>query len=291
MTQRPALSRSAVDRAAALRLDVGGLARVWRENGRLLVLDTDLRAAVEERPDGPGLMFLEPAGELADDAYFLGMDAEGNAYFARIDQNDTRMPRAGLREVGAHLDDRDTGLLVHAVALARWHLTHIHCPRCGGSTVPAQGGTLRVCPADASEHYPRTDPAVLVLVTDPDEEHVLLARAAGWAEERFSCLAGFIEAGESAEQAVVREVAEEVGLTVSALHYVSSQPWPFPSSLMLGFRAAVDYAPPSPEQGEIADARWYSRGDIQAALAAQELLLPPEVSIARKLVDAWLNEE
>ena len=125
----------------------------------------------------------------------------------------------------------------------------------------------------------------------PTPKRVLLARAAGWADERFSCLAGFIEAGESAEQAVVREVAEEVGLTVDSLSYVSSQPWPFPSSLMLGFRAAVDYAPPSPEQGEIADARWYSRADVRAALAAKELLLPPEVSIARKLVDAWLNEE
>ena len=90
---------------------------------------------------------------------------------------------------------------------------------------------------------------------------------------------------------MVREVAEEVGLTVDSLSYVSSQPWPFPSSLMLGFRAAVDYAPPSPDQGEIADARWYSRADVRAALAAKELLLPPEVSIARKLVDAWLNEE
>src|SRR5579875_2838180 len=194
---------------------------------------------------------------------------------------------ATLRDVGALLGDRDAGLFVHAVALANWHAAHTHCPRCGAATVPGPGGHSARCPADGSEHFPRSDPAVIVLVTDPDDR-CLLARNAVWPSRRVSILAGFVEAGESAEQAVVREVAEETGITVTDVRYVGSQPWPMPWSLMLGFRAgaaagqriAVDHE-------ELAEARWFSRAGLLASLRSGEVALPPPVSIARRIIESW----
>ena len=172
------------------------------------------------RPTATGLgVRWEPAsGELPEDALFLGDDGQA-AYFALRDPDGT-VPapgrrRRGLREIGDALDDRDAGLLVHAVALARWHERHGHCPQCGAPTQSEQGGSMRRCTVDGSEHFPRTDPAMIVLVTDPEGTSAVLGRGPNW-PAGFSCLAGFVEAGESAEQAVVREVAEEVGLDVPA---------------------------------------------------------------------------
>ena len=159
---------------------------------------------------------------------------------------------------GPLLSDRDAGLLTHAVALANWHETFTHCPRCGSPTDPIASGHARKCPVDGSEHFPRVDPAMIVLVTDPDDR-ALLARNAMWPQRRVSILAGFVEAGESAEQAVSREVAEETGIVVSAVTYLGSQPWPMPQSLMLGFRAAAVGTEIKVDADEIAEANWYSR--------------------------------
>jgi NADH pyrophosphatase NudC (nudix superfamily) len=198
---------------------------------------------------------------------------------------------AGLREAAALLNDRDAGLFTHAVALANWHATHTHCPRCGTPTVTVAAGHAQRCPADGSEHFPRIDPAVIMLVTDPDDR-CLLARNKRWPERRVSILAGFVEPGESAEQAVAREVGEETGIVVTRVRYVGSQPWPMPQSLMLGFRAmAAGDLELRVDDDEIAEAHWYSREELRSALAAREILLPPPVSIAHRLIESWYGEE
>jgi NAD+ diphosphatase len=198
---------------------------------------------------------------------------------------------AGLREAAALLNDRDAGLFTHAVALANWHATHTHCPRCGTPTVTVAAGHAQRCPADGSEHFPRIDPAVIMLITDPDDR-CLLARNRRWPERRVSILAGFVEPGEAAEQAVAREVEEETGIVVTRVRYVGSQPWPMPQSLMLGFRAAAaGELDLRVDDDEIAEAHWYSREELRRALAAREILLPPPVSIAHRLIESWYGEE
>ena len=198
---------------------------------------------------------------------------------------------ADLREAAALLNDRDAGLFTHAVALANWHATHTHCPRCGTPTVTVAAGHAQRCPADGSEHFPRVNPAVIMLVTDPDDR-CLLARNRRWPERRVSILAGFVEPGESAEQAVAREVGEETGITVARVRYVGSQPWPMPQSLMLGFRAsAAGDLEIQVDDEEIAEAHWFSRDELRSALASREILLPPPVSIAHRLIESWYGEE
>jgi NADH pyrophosphatase NudC (nudix superfamily) len=198
---------------------------------------------------------------------------------------------AGLREAAALLNDRDAGLFTHAVALANWHATHTHCPRCGTRTLTIAAGHAQRCPADGSEHFPRVDPAVIMLVTDPDDR-CLLARNRRWPERRVSILAGFVEPGESAEQAVAREVEEETAIVITRVRYVGSQPWPMPQSLMLGFRAeAAGDLDLRVDEDEIAEAHWYSREELRGALAAREILLPPPVSIAHRLIESWYGEE
>jgi NAD+ diphosphatase len=203
----------------------------------------------------------------------------------------TRVVRAGLRQVGALLGDRDAGLFTHSVALANWHGTHSHCPRCGARTRLAAAGHIRVCPRDGSEHFPRVDPAVIMLVLD-SAGRCLLARNQKWPQKRVSVLAGFVEPGESVEHAVAREVREEVGISVGEFHYLGSQPWPMPQSLMLGFsaRAIEDgqgHQPIRVDAEEIAEARWYGREDLLVAIEAGEIMLPPPVSIAHRIIEAW----
>jgi NAD+ diphosphatase len=200
---------------------------------------------------------------------------------------------AGLRSVGELLGDRDAGLMTHAVALANWHEVSTHCSRCGAETQPHTSGHARRCPVDGSDHFPRLDPAVIMLVTDP-ADRCLLARNAAWPERRVSILAGFVEPGESAEQAVAREVQEETGIEVvpAQVEYLASQPWPMPHSLMLGFRVrATGSLRIEVDREEIAEARWYSRDELRAAIDTGELLLPPPVSIAHRIIENWYGED
>jgi NADH pyrophosphatase NudC (nudix superfamily) len=237
-------------------------------------------------PQTPGPEAAEP--EAAPSAPEQQTVTEQAAWLARARPG---LRPAGLREAAALLNDRDAGLFTHAVALANWHATHTHCPRCGTPTVTIAAGHAQRCPADGSEHFPRIDPAVIMLVTDPDDR-CLLARNRRWPERRVSILAGFVEPGESAEQAVAREVQEETGIVVTRVRYTGSQPWPMPQSLMLGFRAAASGdLELRVDDDEIAEAYWYSREELRRALTAQETLLPPPVSIAHRLIESWYGEE
>ena len=193
---------------------------------------------------------------------------------------------ADLRAVGHYLDDADAGIMTSAVALANWHGRHPRCSRCGADTEPAQAGWARACPVCGTEHFPRTDPAVIMSVVD-GADRILLGRHAGWPEKRFSTLAGFVEPGESLEAAVRREVAEEAGVLVGDVHYRGSQPWPFPLSLMLGFRAHALHTEITVDGQELTQARWWTREELALDLATDELVLPPAMSIARQLIEDW----
>jgi len=277
------LARVEVDRAAHHRGDEAFLARAWADPTTAVLGVDGARLAVA----GDALDWRSPPQmDPSTPRYLLGVDAGGRAYFAVH----TALGEAGrsLREVGDRLSGADAGLGVLATALDQWHERHPHCPRCGAATEVAMAGFVRRCPRDGSEHHPRTDPAIIVLVTDPSGRRALLGRQASWPPRRFSTLAGFVEAGESAEAAVVREVAEESAVVVASVTYLASQAWPFPASLMLAFRAvAAGDADPVPDGEEIAQARWVSRDQLAAEVASGELLLPPSVSIARALIDGW----
>jgi len=292
-----ALSRSGADRAAHHRVDEAWLAAAWADPAtRVLVLAEGRALVVDIAPDRTDLVLLPPAEAPAGDRIYLGTDEDGVSYFA---VTATELPAAAegagaraadLREVGASLGDREAGLLVHAVALENWHRSHRFCPRCGHHTRPASAGHVRQCTACGREHYPRTDPAVIMLVTD-DQDRALLGRQAVWPQGRYSTLAGFVEPGESLEQAVAREVREESGVVVAQADYVASQPWPFPCSLMLGFTARADARDGGTEihvdGEELSDARWFSREELRAGMENGTVLPPSGISIARRLIELW----
>jgi NAD+ diphosphatase len=276
----PALARAGLDRAAAKRKDDAWLA-ASRRAGRLLLLDDDRRVAVDD-----GDLVLGDASAYDGSAWFLGVDADGVAYFAAVGTPPRRLGSrlVTIRDVGATLSDLEAGLYVSAVALANWHATHPRCPRCGEPTVEINGGWVRRCPADGSEHFPRTDPAVIVLLHDGGDR-CLLGRQPSWRRGRYSTLAGFVEPGESLEQAVAREVLEESGVRVGDIVYRGSQPWPYPASLMLGYEARVVDGEAVVADDELEDVRWFTRDELRSGTP----LLPPPASIAHWLISGWLE--
>lgn len=284
-----ALARATVDRDCYAREDVAVLDELWAAPQTRVLVVSDGETLVDDA--GTRLVTVAPDDAPPGERYYLGR-GDGGAFFAvrsaLPEALDGARP-AGLREIGTTLDDQEAGVVVHAVALERWHATHQHCPRCGTPTEVVHGGSQRDCPADGSSHFPRVDPAVIMLVY-ADDGRCVLGRQAVWPAKRFSVLAGFVEPGEALEHAVAREVEEEVSLRVDDVRYVASQPWPFPSSLMLGFTARVVGGELAVDERELADARWFSKAELTAALADGSLLLPPPVSIARRLVETWYGE-
>lgn len=288
---------SGIDRAAHHRLDEAWLAAAWSHPTTRVFVVSGGQALIDETPDGRTELLKTPSFEAPlteEHRYFLGTDADGVRYFAL--QKDTlpgRMDQsarpAGLREAGLLLSPLDAALLVHAVALENWQRLHRFCSRCGERTVIAAAGHIRRCQACGAEHYPRTDPAVIMLVTD-EHDRALLGRQVHWPEGRFSTLAGFVEPGESIEAAVAREVFEEAGVTVGTVQYVASQPWPFPSSLMLGFMAQATSSEITVDGEEISEARWFSRDDLRTAIEAGDVLPPAGISIAARLVELWYGK-
>ncbi len=294
------LARGTVARAAQHRGDPQWLA-ARRRAPDAWVLDVSDGAA--RLADGPPALALTAADSVTGPLTFLGADADA-AYFCRhlarrdgAEAGDER-PDAGtwvdLRRAGAELSARDAGLMVAAIALDNWHRAHPRCARCGAPTEISAGGWSRRCPVDGSEHFPRTDPAVIVLVRDR-ADRALLGRQTRWTPGWFSTLAGFVEAGESAEAALRREVHEEAGVVVGDggddVRYLGSQPWPFPCSLMLGYHAWTDDPTVTVDGEEIAEARWFTRAELAKACADGAVRLPPAVSIARRLIERWYGAQ
>jgi len=195
-----------------------------------------------------------------------------------------------LRDIGWDLSDREAGLATEAIALANWHATHTRCPRCGGPTEVTDAGWVRRCPHCGTQHFPRTDPAVIMAIVDGDDR-LLLGHAATWPEGRYSVPAGFVEPGEHLEAAVRREVLEETGVAVGAVHYFGSQPWPFPASLMVGFRGTALSTQVTPDGEEITTARFVTRAELLREVEAGRLLLPRATSIAHHLISQWYGQE
>jgi NAD+ diphosphatase len=286
----PVLSRSAHDRSHLARMlpDPTGGRPV-----QVLTVDQRRTVPVEETDGGPRLVWEQRNG-LPEGAVYLG-EADGVPYAAvRGDRRLSIGGRpvdtwAGLRDLGADLDDLDAGLLAEAVAMVEWHERNRFSPLSGARTTIERAGWVQRDPETGAELFPRTDPAVIMLVHDGGDRCVL-GRQAVWPPGRFSILAGFVEPGESAEGAVAREVAEEVGLRVTDIRYVGSQPWPFPQSLMLGYTARVEGDPTLRlDPTEIEEARWFTRDELRSGAGPQAL--PPAVSIARHIIDRWMKDD
>ena len=317
----PVLSRTSADRSEDLR-DADRTLHAW-PRARVLTVDESGRTPVRAQGDAVTLDH-RPARDLGavppPDAVLLGtveipdtlpVDywavpgevVDGQALWTvptndadgadEADWNDTaasEVELSGLRDVGALLSDADAGLLTAAVAVLNWHRHGRFCPRCGLESTAQSAGWSRRCP-NGHQEFPRTDPAVIVLVHD-GADRMVLARQPSWPAGRVSVLAGFTEAGESLEGTVLREIYEEVGLRVTDIGYLGSQPWPFPRSLMVGFAARAERdAPLLPRDGEIESARWVDRATVRRVLAAggtaEGIGLPPSISIARRMVEGW----
>ena len=270
-----------LDRCESKRLDADWIAASWVDPSALLLsVDVSGRVGVgadlaitERRPDGEH----DPQRH-----HLLGLSA-GRPVFVESAEVESG---AGLRELLPVLGDADRELVVAAVALVQWHRTSPHCGLCGALTLVTAGGMVRHCPSCGRDRFPRSDPAIIVAVLDADDR-LLLGHQAVWPAGRMSVLAGFVSAGESLEQAVHREVGEETGLRLSAVRYVGSQPWPFPRSLMLGFVARAVGTDIQVDGVEIESARWFTRGELTAAVDAGDLGLPSEASIAHQLIVDW----
>lgn len=269
---RAPLERRRPDWLAARRADPGARSVVLSERGLWL--------------EGGRLVLVPPNG----DSVFLGLSGERPLFAQEAgDAEPGRGRPAGLREAATELRADEAALAAYAGSLLAWHRRHRFCANCGEPTEHADGGHERHCPACDAHHFPRTDPVVIVRVVDG--ARLLLGRQARWPEGRFSVLAGFVEPGETLEEAVRREVREESSVEVGEAGYVASQPWPFPSSLMIGFNAFADDGPePRPRDGELSEVRWFERTEVEAAAAGTTgLRLPPPYSISRRLIDGWLE--
>lgn len=304
------LSRALADRAAELRTRPHALAEARADASTRVLLVADGQVLT----DAQGLALLTVAEaqrtttSADDEAWLLLARDDDTTYLAlrvpaghpapaRGEASDVLVhrttPDAGdgwsaLRQIGGELSALDAGLATTAVALDAWHARHPRCPRCGAATTVEQAGWVRRCTVDGSEHYPRTDAAVIMAVLDEDDR-LLLGRAAAWAERRWSTLAGFVEPGESLEHAVRREVLEEAAVVVGAVEYRGSQPWPFPASLMVGFVGHATSTDVRPDGKELVEARWFTRDELATAVRSGEVIPPGRASIARALVEDWFG--
>ena len=305
-----ALSRHTLDRRAERRSEPGLLEGLWaREETRVLSVRAG-RAPVSTGPAGTRLVLLPPsqvdAGE-EDLRLYLGSDG-GTEYVAVVSadeppagdlpggagpgagQDGTEVTWWGLREAGVLLDDRDAGMLTEAVAMGNWHAVTRFSPRTGNPLLPASAGWVKVDAEDGTQHFPRTDSAVIMGVIDP-HDRLLLGHQPVWPPHRYSVLAGFVEPGECFEATVRREAMEEAGIEVGHrledVVYLGSQPWPFPASIMVAFAARAVSTAIKVDGEEIELARWFTREELAEEVTAGRVLAPTELSIARRIIEAW----
>ncbi|NMW31847.1 NAD(+) diphosphatase [Altererythrobacter sp. RZ02] len=238
--------------------------------------------------------------DCAEDAelVFLGLDTDESggtkpcfAAVPAVGDASPRMANPRLWAVMATLSPDDLAIYGGARSVVDWHARHRFCAACGGSTELAKGGWQRNCTNCGAQHFPRTDPVTIMLVEHDDK--LLLGRGLGWPEKAYSALAGFVEPGESIEEAVAREVLEESGITAREVHYIASQPWPFPSQLMMGCTAIAEDTEITLDETELADARWFTRDEVQAAMSGDAdapMNTPPKQAIAHHLLQWWLDK-
>lgn len=289
-----------LDRAADLRTEPAVLERLRADDATRVIAVLDRRVRIVGGDLEEATLLRVPPSDIVDATWaLLGRDGHGTVILLAVlppeeDTLDTAPDETwlGLRDLGGRLGAEDTELLIEALALGGWLHDAPYCPRCGGATELRQAGWSRHCLVCGREHFPRTDPAVIVAVESSDGERLLLGANASWGGRMYSCFAGFTEAGESLESTVHRELEEESGVRLASLRYVSSQPWPFPRSLMLGFRAvAMEEQELRPDGEEIIDVRWFTREEIGSALAGEGPVgLPGPASIARALIVSWFEE-
>lgn len=291
-----ALSGGTLDRCAQERSDPQLLRRCLADpSTRVLGLSAGAAAVVGE----PGRRVLDWRAPMPADAHdlpiFLGRAPDGSARLVVVEPpavatdaatDPSEQARAGLRSVGLELAPAEAGIFATALALANWHATHLHCSRCGGMTEPVSAGWVRRCPADESLHFPRTDPAVIMAVVD-DADRLLLARGTAFRSKGMSVLAGFVEPGETLAAAVRREVYEEVGIAVDDVVQLGDQPWPFPNGIMIGFTARAHTGELTLQAEEILSARWFTRDELDHALADGSVEIAGRISIARRLIEHW----
>ena len=265
------------DRAAHLRTDQSAL-------NALLALPSTRVLRVHDGRFAWDLTSPRPSG-----LFFLGLDATNIAHFANHGEHANLEATFTLRE--NNWSDLERAIATHAVALTNWHAAHPRCPLCGGVTEPILAGAARRCLEDGSDHHPRSDPAVISLVCDRDNR-LLLGRQRVWPAKRFSAFAGFVEPGESLEACLHRELFEECGVEIETPQYLGSQAWPFPASLMVAFCALAKNPLQARADGtEIEEIRWFTRDELGEAYLLEEVLLPPRISIARRMIEHWYGAE
>lgn len=278
----------AFDRCGASRTDDAWLDQTWSDPATRVVIFAGTRFAVAD-----GRVSWVPSSRAPVGVKVLLGVGPGGPRFALFGDRDLDPGAdswAGLREAFGLVDTDELGLLMQAVGLAEWHFSYRHCPNCGGSLESQLAGHVLHCPDCGRDQFPRTDPAVIMLITD-DDDRALLGRQPSWPEGRWSTLAGFVEPGESLEDAVRREVFEEAGVLVGEVAYAGSQPWPLPASLMLGFTGRATSTDIEVDGEEIQAARWFSREDALKGAEDGSLIIPPGISISRSLITGWYGDD
>jgi len=313
------LSKQVLDRAAELRSQDSALDALLNSGifyhfieGSWLIDGEKVASLSWGESEGLSVLLEREVGKrYIPERYFLGLDSDGHGHFlihhqrkeavrtpsdSPVESHRERLTKLSrytienLRSRVALFSPLHIGVVMHGQGLAYWHANHRFCSRCGKETAPILGGSVRSC-VDGHQHHPRTDPAIITLIKDRSDR-ILLGHQASWPEGRFSTFAGFVEPGESFEGALHREVAEEAGIRISEFQYLGSQPWPFPSSVMIAFEAITEEPDRArPDGEEITEIKWFDRVSLLEASRAGTLLLPPPISVARAMIDRWYEAE